>query len=65
VRCQSTVCRISFSAGGAPPELRSALLQRAQTELGPRFALDTSPMAESEPHASLYVLRKGYDLEAR
>jgi hypothetical protein len=65
VRCQSTVCRISFNAGDTPPELRSALLERARSELGPGFALDTSPMAESEPHASLYVLRKGYDLEPR
>lgn len=64
VRCQSTVCRISINAGDTPPELRSALLLRAQRELGPRFALDTSPTAESEPHASVYVLRKGYDLEA-
>jgi outer membrane biosynthesis protein TonB len=64
VRCQSTVCRVSFSATdleNASPAQLAQLMQRAREEFGPSLALDPAKR-EGDQAAAFYLLRKGYEL---
>jgi hypothetical protein len=64
VRCQSTVCRVSFNASDlekTSPLQLVQLVQRVREEFGPSLALDPAKR-EGDQSAAFYVLRKGYEL---
>ncbi|HKU40281.1 MAG TPA: hypothetical protein VJR89_19105 [Polyangiales bacterium] len=64
VRCQSTVCRISFNASTleqASPTALAKLMQRVHEEFGTSLGLDLAK-PEGEQHAAFYLLRKGAEL---
>ena len=68
VRCQSTVCRVSFSQSDlehTSPLQLAGLVQKVREEFGPSLALDPAKRENGDQAAAFYVLRKGFELGRR
>jgi hypothetical protein len=63
VACRKTVCRVSFRALDLENKVLAPLYEKLGDEFGTQLALDDGSTHDAE-HATLYVLRKGYTLEA-
>lgn len=61
VACRKTVCRVAFRSADLEDELENKVAERMRAEFA-ELVLDMHD-AESEQHATLYVLRSGYVLQ--
>jgi hypothetical protein len=61
VACRKTVCRVAFRSADLEDELETRVAERMREEFG-ELALDMHE-PESEQHATLYVLRSGFQLK--
>ena len=61
VACRKTVCRVAFRSADLEDELENKVAERMRAEFA-ELVLDMHD-ADSEQHATLYVLRSGFRLE--
>jgi hypothetical protein len=61
VACRKTVCRVAFRSADLEDELEKRVAERMRAEFA-ELALDMHE-PESEQHATLYVLRSGFQLK--
>lgn len=62
VACRKTVCRVIWNAAASDNDETTKLYAALRDGYGTGLALDSKQL-ERDEHASLYVLRKGYQLE--